>query len=155
MGDVREAVRGKKGEVRGKRREEGRGKRQEAVRGERQDARWEFSHERGTTGDSPFKSTKDTSGVQLATAGSKVSDMYRGDSPCSPKDTRCSCQLSAVSCQSPPIRQNTRPGDFCIVGACYFFETKKLLDYLYKIELLLSYLQLSLLRTGTRLGNGV
>ena len=37
------------------------------------EARWKFSHERGTTGDSQFKGTKGTSGVQLATASSKTS----------------------------------------------------------------------------------
>ena len=41
----------------------------------------EVSHERGTTGDSQFKGTKGTKGVQLATASSKVSDMCRDDVP--------------------------------------------------------------------------
>ena len=41
----------------------------------------DFSHERGTTGDSQFKGTKGTKGVQLATASSKVSNMCRGDAP--------------------------------------------------------------------------
>ena len=45
--------------------------------------RWDFSHERGTTGDSHkrHKNTKATSGVQRAIASSKVSDMCRGDAP--------------------------------------------------------------------------
>ena len=36
-------------------------------------ARWKFSHEQGTIGDSQFKGTKATSGVQLAIDSSKTS----------------------------------------------------------------------------------